>query len=265
MPDPSRFKPTAYNHLDKFIRIAARLLCAPLMIISFTLMNSASVNAAELVIISGSGSDFKIGQVINSASNIQLKDGATLTLISQNGKLVVLTGPRSGPVKTRDPEEKTESLIPSLKKIISGEKTEADSLGVMRSLGTNRKAVPENPWAIIATRSGKYCVSLSRPVVLWRPDSQKTRALVLLNTGNENEVKTVWHAGQNILYWPRLLQLVDGATYRVDLAGNSRLPRLTIAIVPELPTPAHAAVWMSQNGCPQQALRLLTSIKKGMD
>ncbi len=73
-------------------------------------------------------------------------------------------------------------------------------------------------------------------------------------------VKTVWSSGQNTLYWLQLMPLVDGVTYRVDLAGENKVSKLTATIVPDQPTQAQAAMWMSQNGCKQQALRLLRSI-----
>ena len=112
----------------------------------------------------------------------------------------------------------------------------------------------------LISESGKYRVTLSKSVVLWRTGAKKARSLILINLDNNHKVKTVWSSGQNTLYWPRLMPLVDGATYRVDLAGESKLPKLTVAMVPDQPTQAHAAVWMSQNGCEQQALRLLQSI-----
>lgn len=230
-----------------------------LIIISIMMASSSLATAAELVIISSTGNDFKAGQVVDSSTDITLAERATLTLISQDGTVIKLQGPHSGPVQVDDSTAKSAGLISSLKKIITGKNTEAGSLGVVRSAGGPE--FPADPWAIIATRNGKYCISLSKPVVLWRPDSRKTRKLILKNTGNGSEVKTVWHAGRNTLYWPRLLPLVDGATYRVDLSGERQLPKLTIIMVPDLPTPAHAAAWMADHGCEKQALRLIGAIK----
>jgi hypothetical protein len=222
-------------------------------------LTSSIAMAAELVIISSTGSDFKAGQIVDSSNTIKLVNGATLTLISESGKIIALKGPYSGSLKADVSSAEEGRLIASLKKIITGDKTEAGSLGVMRSIGG--PSLPQNPWTINTAKSGKYCIITSKPVVLWRARKLNTSKLVLLNTENGKEVRTVWHAGQSTLFWPRLQPLIDGATYRIDLSGQSSLPKITLAIIPDLPTQAHAAVWMADNGCSKQALQLINSLK----
>lgn len=240
-------------------------LCAKLFLtLSFTAaltLTSANSIAAELVIISTTGDDFKAGQIINSTSNIKLAKGESIALISENGKLVTLNGPYSGPVQINISTVQTGSLLPTLKKIVTGSKTESSSLGVMRSIGGS--IAPPDPWSINSGKGGKYCISLAKPVILWRARSLDTSKLILLNTENGKEVRTVWHAGQSTLFWPRLQPLVDGATYRIDLSGESRLPKITLVMVPDLPTQAHAAVWMADNGCGKQALQIIKSLGSG--
>lgn len=258
MSDRVERNKSTYSRVLTTISTLLRNACMVLMAALITSVFTSALNAAELVVIASSGGDFKVGQVVDSSSDIKLINDITLTLISESGKVFALKGPRSGAVEVDGSADKNSGLIPSIKNILTGEKTEASTLGVMRSIGAPK--LPSDPWAIIANKTGKYCVTLSKPVVLWRADSKKTRSLILINIDNNHKVKTVWGSGQNILYWPRLMPLVDDATYRVDLAGESKLPKLTVAMVPDQPTQAHAAVWMSQNGCEQQALRLIQSI-----
>lgn len=259
MSDQIEQSQSIFKQVIKFKSSLPRQLGAMLFFAWASVFTAPHAQASELVIISSSGNDYKVGQVVDSAADIKLAKEATLTLISQNGKVIALKGPHTGPLQVEKISGDEGSLIPSLKNIISGDKTEAGSLGVMRSVGTS--AIPENPWAIIASKTGNYCVSTSKSVVLWRPDSQKTSNLILMNVDNEAEVKTVWHAGQNDLHWPRLLPLIDGATYRVDITGESKLPKLSIRLVPDQPSSAHAAVWMAEHGCKKQALRLIGSIR----
>jgi len=48
--------------------------------------------------------------------------------------------------------------------------------------------------------------------------------------------------------------------YLVRVPGGSLPKVVQLRQVPaDLPTKAHRAVWMSENGCPDQARRLLTS------
>ncbi len=258
MSDRVERNKSIYSYVLTPIGTLLRNASMALMAAAFTTIFTPALNAAELVVIASSNSDFKAGQVVDSSSDIKLANDATLTLISESGKVFALKGPRSGVVEVKGSADKNGGLISSIKNILAGEKTEVTTLGVMRSIGAPER--PSDPWAIIAGKTGKYCVTVSKPVVLWRANGQKTRNLILINLNNNHKVKTVWSSGQNILYWPRLMPLVDGATYRVDLAGESKLPKLTVTMVPDQPTQAHAAVWMAQNGCEQQALRLLQSI-----
>lgn len=219
-----------------------------------------AANAAELVVISSSSPDFKVGQVVDSAKDIKLPSDASVVLMSEAGKVISLKGPHNGPLDVTDSATDSDGLIPSISDIFTREKTESGSLGVMRSLNDGT-GFPEDPWAINVSKSGQYCVTLSRAVVLWRPDSRKNSRLILTNTDNDKEVKTVWHTGQKNLYWPRLMRLVSGVTYRADLSSETKLTKLTIRLVPELATSAHIAVWMAGHGCEKQALRLLGSLK----
>lgn len=259
MSDPVKHNHFFYDHKSVFTKTTVRWFLASIATVLISAFLVAGATAAELVVISSSSSNFEAGQIIDSSADLSLAKDVTLTLISENGKVVILQGPHSGPLQVESASGNSGSLILSLKKIISGEKTESGSLGVMRSVGS--ATLPLDPWAIIAGKTGNYCVSKSGPVVLWRPNSQKTRNLILTNTDTDKEVKTVWHSGQHTLHWPRLLPLVDGATYRVDIAGSSRLPKLSLRMVPDLPTTAHAAIWMAEHGCEKQALRLINNIK----
>ncbi len=259
MSDQLKHNHSIYNYVANFQKAMKHWVCVPLAVALITAFSASLVTAAELVVISSTSKDFKVGQIVNSSDVIDLTGDAMLTLISENGKVIILKGPHSGPPSVEEATDKKVSLIPSLKKLITGEKTESKSLGVVRSIGG--AALPQDPWAIIAGKAGKYCITLSKPVTLWRSNSLKTSKLVLLNTTTKKEVKTVWHAGQNTLFWPRLQPLIDGATYRVDLPGETSLPKITLAIVPKFPTTAHAAVWMAENGCAKQAARLIESMK----
>jgi len=259
MSDQFKHNHILYDCVAGLQKTMTRWVCVQLAVALITVFSASIVTAAELVVISSTSKDYKVGQIVNTSDVIDLTDDTMLTLISENGKVIILKGPHAGPPPAEEATDKKVSLIPSLKKLIAGDKTESKSLGVMRSIGG--PALPKDPWAIIAGKGGKYCITLSKPVTLWRPNSLKTSKLVLLNTTTKKEVRTVWHSGQNILFWPRLQPLIDGATYRVDLSGETRLPKITLAIVPKLPTSAHAAVWMAENGCVKQAIRLIESMK----
>ncbi len=215
--------------------------------------------AAELVVVSSTISEIRVGKIVNSSNDFTLPEGSVITLISESGKAITLKGPRSGPIVVEAPDSASSSLVPAISNIFSGKKTETSSLGVMRSALAPK--VPDDPWAIIAIKTGKYCVTKLKPVILWRPVNTKTSRLIMTNIESGKEVKTVWHTGQPTLHWPRLLPLVDKATYRVDLSGENRPARLTIILVPDLPSIAHAAAWMSKQGCLQQAIRLLKTLR----
>jgi len=160
MSDRVERNKSIYSYVLTPIGTLLRNASMALMAAAFTTIFTPALNAAELVVIASSNSDFKAGQVVDSSSDIKLANDATLTLISESGKVFALKGPRSGVVEVKGSADKNGGLISSIKNILAGEKTEVTTLGVMRSIGAPER--PSDPWAIIAGKTGTAQVAKER-------------------------------------------------------------------------------------------------------
>ncbi len=231
-----------------------------LLLMVFNLSFWATTNAAQLVVISSNAPTLKAGAIVDGAASITLAAGVTVTLISPEGTTIKLTGPYKGKPEP-SPSGKTNNLLTSLSHIVTGPPENDPSLAVFRAApGAARPDV----WAINVGRSGVYCVRAGKPVNLWRAHTDKKIVLTVKQVGDrQRETRKEWPQGMRTMIWPAELPLADGATYLARPQGGYRWANLTILLVPtELPTQAHRAVWMSENGCARQARILVGAIAR---
>jgi hypothetical protein len=218
----------------------------------------ATIHAAQLVVISSNAPTLKAGAIVDGAASIMLSPGVTVTLISPEGKTIKLKGPYKGKPEPL-PSGKTNNLLNSLSQIVTGPPENDPSLAVFRAApGAARPDV----WAINVGRSGVYCVRADRPATLWRAQAGRKIVLEIKQVGGrQRETRKEWPQGKRTMIWPAELPLADGATYLARPVSGYRWTNVTIALVPkELPTQAHRAGWMAENGCARQARRLLDTI-----
>lgn len=229
--------------------------------IGILLMTAAfSAQAQQLVVIASGAPSLKPGQVVNSGTAIEIPAGASVTLVSETGKTVILKGPFSGPVKAGGEGGGDNKLIASLSGLLSGSGKETGSLGTMRAATPPKP--PSDAWVINTGKSGVFCVQAKGPVMLWREKAAKARILTLKNLTDKSRSKAKWPAGSATLEWPSKVNLTDGARYLLRMKGSRAARKLKLHLVPGgLASDAHRAAWMARNGCEKQALRLLAGLR----
>ncbi len=229
--------------------------------IGILLMTAAfSAQAQQLVVIASGAPSLKPGQVVNSGTAIEIPAGASVTLVSETGKTVILKGPFSGPAKAGGKGGGDDKLIASLSGLLSGSGKETGSLGTMRAATPPKP--PSDAWVINTGKSGVFCVQAKGPVMLWREKAAKARILTLKNLTDKSRSKAEWPAGSATLEWPSKVNLTDGARYLLRMKGSRAARKFKLHLVPGgLASDAHRAVWMARNGCEKQALRLLAGLR----
>ena len=232
------------------------------------LMTAAfSAQARQLVVIASGAPSLKPGQVVESGAAIEIPAGASVTLVTETGKTVILKGPFSGPAKAGGPGDGQgggnsggDKLIASLSGLLSGSGKETGSLGTMRAIAPPKP--PSDPWVINTGKSGDFCVRAKGPVLLWRAKTAKSRILTLKNLTDKSRSKAKWPAGSATLEWPSKVNLSDGARYLLRMKGSRAARKFKLHLVPGgLASDAHRAVWMARNGCEKQAMRLLAGLR----
>lgn len=229
-----------------------------LLILMLTVSLCGSADAAQLVVISSTAPNLKVGAIVDGAKTIELPPGSTVTLVSSEGRTIKLKGPYKG---QPDPSRgaKSNDLLQSLSRLVAGPPENDPSLAVFRSsAGSARPDV----WSIDVGRSGVYCVPPDKSVALWRAKARKNTVLTLKKIGGQEEQTSKdWLSGEQTMLWPPQVPLSNGATYQARLKGQGKSVNFKLIFVPEnLPTHAHRAAWMADNDCFRQALRLIDAL-----
>jgi len=243
-------------------------------IIDYTDINQFPSGKLDMVIVNSSDiKQFPLGKLLNSSTPLNLSANTEVMVAFNSGGTHKVIGPYQGIVE--DPRPKGEQLVFDF---YSKQDTPPESVEVIEGLrrilsdewqekvrGANK---PENLWLVdaISTRTRFYCIAPSSNVTLWRPESQKHSASLLLikHKGTGKTVKIVWPAHQTELKWPGNLPIVYGDTYTVEVKprrGSPSFKKLVLYQLPDsLPTESHKVVWMAGRGCIPQANMLLASL-----
>ena len=236
-----------------------RVLITVLVVIMFTV--STAARAQDLVVVSSTAPSVAPGQMIKSDASIDVPAGASVTLVSESGKILTLTGPHSGlPGLEGRGGGGDANLLSSLSGLLSASGKETASLGTMRAVSPPKP--PGDPWVINIGRSGDHCVAKGGPATLWRAKSAKAVTLTLKNLNDRSKAKAAWPAGAGTLQWPSGVTIAEGAKYLVRIKGSRTASKLVLHLVPDdLPSEAHRAAWMAGKGCVKQARRLIARLR----
>jgi hypothetical protein len=137
------------------------------------------------------------GQILHSDDPIEVPNGTAVTLVSETGNTLTLTGPHSGAAEIAAGPSGNDGLLVSLSGLLSGPNRETASLGTMRAAAPPQS--PTNPWVIDTGAWGHHCVPARGPVVLWRGKAGKRGTLILKNLSDRSRSATPWPAGARTL------------------------------------------------------------------
>ncbi|MBT3358323.1 MAG: hypothetical protein HN403_01705 [Rhodospirillales bacterium] len=216
--------------------------------------------AAEMVVIASTAAEIKGGQVVKDGATLNVPDGASVTLVSSDGAALTINGPFTGvPGGKKAGSGGDNSLVSSLSGLLSSTGKKTAALGVMRAGATKD---PDDPWTVNTERSGKQCVRAGVPAVLWRSNAGKKATLKIRNMKSKERTTTEWPSGAEKLKWPEGSAVSDGEQYIIRKKGDKTAKKITLFVVPsDLPSDAHMAIWMAENGCTMQAKVLLNTIR----
>ncbi len=230
-------------------------------------MDQAAI-AGQLIVIDSTVPELAPGQVVDGSKLLGIAAGARVTLIAEDGQVTTLIGPFSGRPGSGPGVPGGSGLLGSLSRLVGGPSAASGAFAVMRG---SRGADPADAWAVNLVRSVNVCVRAGATPVLRRKKSRMARTLSVKALPDGAEKYVEWPAGSDRIGWPEGLALTDGGRYlarvssRKSLAGMSgRTTETTLVVhlVPGgLPSDAHRAAWMAENGCIGQARALLAGLR----
>lgn len=223
----------------------------------------SAVQAASLVVISSTDPAVKPGEVIDSTQGVTVSGGGKVTLISDQGKKVVLEGPFAGPVTAGGSEDpRGGGVVASLSKLITKREAITTKLGTFRSAKGPQTVQPDDPWFIDVSKGGHHCVRHHLDATLWRPDKDGGGTAQLSFGAQGPTWRLVWPKGQSTLAWPRNVKIKDGARYLIQIPDTAKPMTLILHTHRgEFPTEAHAAAWMATAKCSRQAAQMIDGMQ----
>jgi hypothetical protein len=247
-------------HFPTFATSIGRRLAQAGLLALVSLPLAVPAIARQLVVIAASNTELAPGQILDGEVAVTLPQGASVSLIGEDGKPISLQGPFSGKPAPGSARAEDGGLLESLARLVNRPAMDSTALGTVRS----SRGQPErlnDPWSIDSRLNSVGCMLPGIALTLWRAENEGAAKLTLSrdSTGETAEIR--WAPGEQVAVWPARLPAVPEERY--VLRRGSNLPRVVqLRIVPkELPTDAHRAAWMGERGCEEQGRRLLRSVQ----
>jgi hypothetical protein len=208
--------------------------------------------AQKMVVMEARGGGVKVGESIDGARALTLKEGERVTLIGPDGKTVSRRGPYSGPAAPPAAGESDPKA--ALAALVATRNARTSSIGVVRA-GTDSVKVP-NPWYVDVTRSGPRCLQEGHQPALWRPTADAAQSFVMFPSDRSWRADFTWKKGENAVQMPPLSRFEGVTTVLVNI--DQQEFAITINIIPkDIDSTAVLTAWMLEKGCIQQADALL--------
>jgi hypothetical protein len=214
-----------------------------------------TAHGAEIVVLESTAPRYMAGQSLDAAQPLMLAAGETITVVTEDARLVRLMGPYSGPPVGSTPDESAARR--ALTQLIAGDRPEIGGIGGVRGDAADDSPTDTRPgpWFVHAQRSGDQCAPQGHAVELWR-ESAATAATTEIRVSLGDTIAQVrWAAGEQRTAWPANLPPTDGAIYLVRGEGAIRSTPVRLHLLPPaLATPGLAsAAWLAARGCTDQA------------
>lgn len=223
--------------------------------------------ASQMVVVESTTAKLQAGQVIPSDTRIDLAAGSRISLVGEDGRVIKLQGPYTGPAAVGGDGHGDPGVVGALSRLFATKEPSAQSWGTVRGVETLRgdeAAHPPGLWAINVLRSESVCLPAGAEPSLWRPDVRHEMAVIVLHLSTGREATATFAAGAAEVAWPSDVGLLDGGEYALRDTDNRWERRLFVRLIPaDRATPVASAAWMSDMGCIRQARALLATAAAG--
>jgi hypothetical protein len=225
--------------------------CAALLLVA----GLATGQTAQIVVLESTSPRYVAGQTVDATQVIVLAAAETLTVATEDARLVRLIGPYSGPPIGAAPDESAARR--ALAQLLAADRPTVGGVGGVR--GDARDESPTDtrptPWFVHAQRSGEQCALQGQGVQLWREDAAAASAVEIRVSLDATAAQARWNAGEQRTAWPPLLPPTDGTIFLLHADGAVRSVPVRLRLLPPtLGAPGLAtAAWLAARGCTDQA------------
>ncbi len=218
--------------------------------------------AAEAVVLSSTVPELPAGHVIATGGTVSLPEGATVTLITQTGETITLTGPHDGVV---GPTADDTGTLSTIARLVQGQPEDLSTLGTTRGSAPDPAVeghVDDPLGGVDIERAGATCLQPGNAPALIRARTEGDLHVVFETAiaGSAAEAEVHWPAGATVAQWPESLPLTDGAAYVAVPAGGG--PEIRVVVMARGET--GEVDWIARladAGCERQAYEALAALR----
>jgi hypothetical protein len=236
--------------------------------ITFT---AAGAIAAELVVVESSSDQYTLSQVLSDDVVVELEAGTQITLISEDGLIVTLSGPFEGSLAETEGQDGPDALD-ALGRLLTETEVEARDIGGVRfgdevygdPAGGQIEDRRSDPWVLHTRLSGPHCLPKDADAAyFWRDGPGSGDRLHLSRVTTSESVVVDWGGGEDRVAWPDHFERTPGAVYLVRTDGELRSAAFLIHEVPAAVVDSDIAsvAWLAAQGCISQARLVLAGLQ----
>jgi len=228
-------------------------------IVSGTWLGAAA--AAEIVVIESTSQRYMAGQLLDAAVSLMIAAGESVTVATENARLIKIDGPHDGPAAGPAPDPS--GVRRALAQLIIEERPAVGGVGGVRGDADVEQApdTRSDPWLVHAERSGDQCVVRDAGVGVWREDASQAAVVDVGVSLSERTAQIRWDAGQQRATWPAATTPSDDTVYLLRSAESLRSVPIRLHVLdPALAGSSGglaSAAWLAAKGCIDQARVLL--------
>lgn len=218
--------------------------------------------AAELVVIESTSADYAAGEILGDEARIVLDESAEVTLIAEDGTIILLSGPYDGLPKN-DETRDASAALDALGQLVGKAEADAGDIGGIRGIDANDEFLADDvedhrtsPWLLHAGITGAQCFKAdAQDNGYWREQSHSDELLQVKRLASGETVVIPWPAGDNMLSWPDSLPLNAGEMYLLRRGEELRSTNLLLHEIPATVGNDGAALvaFLAAEGCISQA------------
>ncbi len=242
-------------------------------ILALVLPGLLTVNAvaAELVVIESTSPEYRVGDIVEEGSDIVIGEGTQISLIAEDGMVISLQGPHSGP-PALEATPAGSSVLDALGQLLGDAETAAEDIGGLRGDDSDddyfRRAVDDHrtsPWMLHTAITGPQCVrENSGGLEFWREQNDNSERLLTKIVSSGETATVSWRAGDNTVAWPATLPVIAGEMYLLRSGDELRSTNLLLRAVPEAVADdsIQMVAFLAANGCIPQARMELARLRQ---
>jgi hypothetical protein len=216
----------------------------------------SSAGAEEAVLLASTAPGYAPGMIIPDGEPLALPEGARATVLLRSGRMLELSGPFRGPIRTMAADS---SALAAVKALID-QRVDMSAAGATRSGAHATERMMDGRQVVVAVEQpATYCLGPADTIALQQPAIVR-QIITLEHAGNRQTVS--WPAGSSLAAWPTDLPVADGDRFGVvGLAGATD----AILTFRRLATPTSESAWIAQAlllGCVVQATPALQQLRE---